>query len=184
METIRKCCKCNMQSFLFTYFFSLDFDLNSPFLQKKPNNEIDLIDLFNTQNNISINLTNLKKIQCINCHAEMEHKESKIFYLLPYQLVLYFNRGNDNENKMKIKYQEKLDLSKTVKDEKFSPKLFELKGIIKRSDINGKEHYFSLVFNDSDKFWYFWDNEKSQKINSLEESQDGDIVMLFYVSNK
>ena len=34
METIRTCCKCQTNTFIFTYFFSLCFDLNLPLLIK------------------------------------------------------------------------------------------------------------------------------------------------------
>ena len=44
METIRTCCKCQTNTFIFTYFFSLSFDLNLPLLIKTGKKEIDLIE--------------------------------------------------------------------------------------------------------------------------------------------
>ena len=184
METIRTCCKCNSKSYFFTYFFSLCFDLNYPLLLKEDKKEIDLIDLFTKQNNISLDLKGLKKVKCNKCNKELEHKESKIFYLFPYQLVLAFDRGNDYENKIKINYPEKLDLSKIPKDEKYSSKFFDLIGIIKRCDVGAREHYISLIFNHNDKSWYLFDNEKMEKIGGPSEHKDGDVIMLFYLASK
>ena len=184
METIRTCCKCNTPSYLFTYFFSLSFDLNLPLLLKKEKKEIDLIDLFKTQNDISLDLKGLKKVQCNKCNKEIEHKESKIFYIFPFQLVLNFDRGNECENNIKINYPEKLDLSKIPKDEKYSCKIFDLVGVIKKCDIGAKEHYISLIFNSSDKCWYSFYNEKKEKIKGPQDHKDGDVLMLFYIAPK
>ena len=184
MESIRDCNKCKIQTYLFTYFFSLEFDLNLPLFVKKGKKEIDLIELFKFQNEICLDLKGLKKLQCVKCKEETEHKESKIFYLFPYQLVLAFDRGNDYENKTKINYPEKLDLSNIAKDKKYSPKIFNLFGVIKRCDIGTKEHYISLILNSEEKSWYLYDNENAKKISSQSEHKDGDVIMLFYVAPK
>ena len=183
METIKTCFKCNSKSYLFTYFFSLCFDLNLPLIVKKGNNAIDLIELFKIQNSISLDLKGLKKVKCNKCNKEIEHKESKIFYQFPYQLVLAFDRGNDYENKIKINYPEKLDLSKIPKDEKYSKKQFDLVGIIKRCDIGVREHYISLILDYNDKSWYSFDNEQKAKINGPFDHKEGDVIMLFYLSS-
>ena len=183
-ETIRKCSKCNISTYLFTFFFSLEFDLNLPLLLKQKKSEINLIDLFKMQNEINLDLKGLKQIQCIKCKKEEEHKESKVFYLFPFQLVLSFNRGNKNENKMEIDYPSKLDLTECVKDKKYSPKFFNLVGIIKRCDIKSKEHYISIIYNSEEKTWYVFDDENSQKIEDYTNHKGGYVVMLFYVSEK
>mgnify|MGYP002624845056 CR=1 FL=1 len=184
MEFIRDCSKCKIQTYSFTFFFSLEFDLKLPLFAKQGKKEIDLIELFKFQNSICLDLKGLKKLQCVKCKEETEHKESKIFYLFPYQLVLAFDRGNDYENKTKINYPEKLDLSNIPKDRKYSPKIFDLVGVIKRCDIGTKEHYISLILNSEEKSWYLYDNENAKKISSQSEHKDGDVIMLFYVAPK
>ena len=183
-ETIRKCSQCGVQTFLFTYFFTLEFDLNLPLLLKQKREEIDLIDLFKMQNNISLDLKGLKKLECIKCKKEVEVKESKIFYLLPFQLVIAFDRGNNNKNKMEINYPHKLDLSGIVKDKKYSPKIFNLVGIIKRCDIKAKEHYISIIFNSEEQSWSVFDDEKVEKIQDYSYHKAGDVIMLFYLYEK
>ena len=159
METFRKCKKCDTPSFFFTYYFSIQFDLNSPILKDYYNKEINLLKLFYEQNKIILNLVNLRKIKCNKCNKEERHLEKKIFFYFPYQLVLYFDRGNDFENKMTVNYPENLDLSSVYKGKENSPTKYNLFGIIKRCDINGKEHYISLIWNYSkDKKWYLYDN--------------------------
>ena len=183
-ETIRKCSSCNILTYLFTFFFSLEFDLNLPLLLNQKKSEIDLIELFKIQSEINLDYKGFKKTRCIKCKNEVEHKESKIFYLFPYQLVLSFDRGNNNENKISINYPKELDLSDIVKDKKYSPKHFNLLGIIKRCDIKSREHYISLVFNNEEKSWYEFDDENMKKIEDYSNHESGDVVMLFYVANK
>ena len=181
-ETIRKCNSCSILTYLFTFFFSLEFDLNLPLLLKKKKTEIDLIELFKMQNEINLDLKG--KFRCLKCEKEVEHKESKIFYLFPYQLVVSFDRGNNDENKININYPKELNLSEIVKDKKYSPKHFNLLGIIKRCDIKTKEHYISLIFNKEEKSWYLFDDENKQKLEDYSNHKGGDVVMLFYVANK
>ena len=181
-ETIRKCNSCSILTYLFTFFFSLEFDLNLPLLLKKKKTEIDLIELFKMQNEINLDLKG--KFRCLKCEKEVEHKESKIFYLFPYQLVVSFDRGNNDENKININYPKELNLSEIVKDKKYSPKHFNLLGIIKRCDIKTKEHYISLIFNKEEKYWYLFDDENMQKLEDYSNHKGGDVVMLFYVANK
>ena len=183
-ETIRKCSSCGILTYLFTFFFSLEFDLNLPLLLKQKKSEINLIELFKMQNEINIDLKGFKKFRCIKCKNEVEHKESKIFYLFPYQLVISFDRGNNDENKVNINYPKELDLSEIAKDKKYSPKLFNLFGIIKRCDIKSREHYISIIFNEEEKSWYVFDDESMQKIEDYSNHKDGDVVMLFYVAYK
>ena len=181
-ETIRKCNSCSILTYLFTFFFSLEFDLNLPLLLKKKKTEIDLIELFKMQNEINLDLKG--KFRCLKCEKEVEHKESKIFYLFPYQFVVSFDRGNNDENKIIINYPKELNLSEIVKDKKYSPKHFNLLGIIKRCDIKTKEHYISLIFNKEEKSWYLFDDENMQKLEDYSNHKGGDVVMLFYVANK
>ena len=182
-ETIRKCSICGIQTYLFTYFFFLEFDLNLPLLLKQKQSEINLIDLFKIQNNINLDLKGIKKLECIKCKKEVEFKESKIFYLLPFQLVLCFDREN-NKNDIDINFPERLDLSEIVKDKKYSPKIFRLVGIIKRCDIKSKEHYISIIFNSEENCWYLFDDEKMEKIENYSCHNSGNVVMLFYYSEK
>ena len=185
METFRKCQKCDTPSFLFTYYFSIQFDLNSPKLKNYYNKEINLLNLFYEQNKIILNLVNLRKIKCNKCNKEEKHFEKKMFLYFPYHLVLYFDRGNNFENKMTINYPENLDLSSVYKGKDHSPTKYNLIGIIKRCDINGIEHYISLIWNYSkDKKWYLYDNNEVKQLNSQKEHNIGIVVMLFYASPK
>ena len=184
IKCIRNCYKCKAKSVSFSYFFSLEFELNVASFLKKGTKEIDLLELFKMQNSISLHLRKLGKLLCKTCKKITEHKESKIFYQFPYQLVLYFDRGSNHENNLKINYPEKLDISSISKEQKYSPNLFDLVGIIKRIEINGGEHYISLILNYDDKNWYLCDNEKIEKINSYLEYNNGDIMMLFYHGKK
>ena len=183
-ETIRKCCSCGISTYLFSFFFFLEFDLNLPILLKQKKSEINLIDLFKMQNEINLDLKGLKQLQCIKCKKEKAHKESKIFYLFPFQLILLFDRVINDDNQIDIIYPNKLDLSDIVKEKKYSPKIFNLVGIIKRCDIKTKEHYISIIFNSEEKCWYVFDDENMQQIQDYTNHKSGDVEMLFYAVEK
>ena len=184
-ETLRKCNKCNSVTFSFAYFYMISFDLNLPLLKNSKKEEIDVMELFSVQNKIFLNLKHLQKIKCNKCNKEEEHIEKKLFYCLPFQLILYFERGYNCENKLKINYQEKYDFTSIIRGKKSSPTKYYLTGIIKRCDINGKEHYISLVCNYSeDRKWYLYDNEKCEILNNYQDHKTGIIIMLFYKSQR
>jgi len=184
IKCIRDCYKCKSKSILFSYFFSLEFELNVVSFLKNGTKEIDLLELFKMQNSISLHLKKFGKLLCKTCKKLTDHQESKIFYQFPYQLVIYFDRGHNHENNLKINYPEELDISSISKEHKYSPNLFDLVGIIKRCDINGGDHYITLVLNYDDKKWYLCDNEKTEEINNYSDHKDGDIIMLFYHAKK
>ena len=178
METKRKCSECKMISYLFTYSFSLEFELE--LLLKKNNNiqNINLNELFSFQNNMILNIKKLKEVKCNKCNSYKNYFENKVFYELPKELVLSFDRGYNCENKIKINYPEKLDLSNIPKIKTVIK--YNLIGIIKRCDINGKEHYISLIRNILDKNWYLYDNDQCKKINNFQDHNEGIEIMLFY----
>ena len=183
LETLRKCNKCNSVSYLFTYFYMLSFDLNFPSLKNSKKKEIDVMELFSAQNKLFLNLKHLQKLKCNKCNKEEEHIEKKLFYCLPIQLILYFDRGYNCENQIKINYNANLDFSSIIRGKISSPTKYYLTGIIKRCDVNGKEHYISLIWNySSDKKWCLYDNEKLEILNSFQDHKDGIIIMLFYAS--
>ena len=181
LETFRKCKNCNVISYVFTYFFALSFDLNFPSLLKSKKTKIKLNELFNAQNKFYLDLNDIASTKCNKCNKEKEHIEKKMFYYLPYQLIIYFDRGNNNENKIKINYPQDLDLTSAILGKHSSPTKFHLTGVIKRCDINGKEHYISLIWNYStDNKWSLFDNDKVEILNNEQDHQTGIEVMLFY----
>ena len=179
LESFRKCKNCNTIAYLFTYFYTISFDLNFPSLINAKKTERKLIELFQAQNIVFREVKNM----CNTCKNRQIYMEKKMFYCLPFQLIIYLDRGNNNANKIKIIYPEKLDLSPVVRGKNSSPTNFFLTGIIKRNDINGKEHYISLIWDYSKtKKWFLYDNEKVEELKSQEEHKSGTVVMLFYTS--
>ena len=57
---------------------------------------------------------------------------------------------------------------------------FMLKGIVKRFDVNNKEHYISIYYDFNQKSWIVRDDSKTQKINSPLEHNQGIEVILFF----
>ena len=179
LESFRKCKSCNSIAYLFTYFYTISFDLNFPSLVKAKKTERKLIELFHAQNKLFIEVKNL----CSKCKGKQTYIEKKMFYCLPFQLIIFLDRGNNNENKIKIIYPEKLELSSVIRGIYTSPTNYFLTGIIKRADVNGKEHYISLIWDYSkSKKWILYDNEKTEELNSQEDHKNGFVAMLFYTS--
>ena len=76
--------------------------------------------------------------------------------------------------------QVNLNLSNFVEFQ-FSPKLFQLVGLLGRVVRNGNESYFSVVYSNNQ--WFKCEGRNIMVVNSpmyYNYNNDGDILMLFY----
>ena len=179
LRTYYQCTNCKNLFDNYSYFFYLSFDLNT-FLSKLPNKFIDIniLDLFKYQNDIILTPKNDFKFYCTNCKKENVHREKKIFYYLPYCLIINFERKQNNVNK--VIFPEELDLSCIERGlSKVSAKKYYLIGIIK--SLN--ENYISIIFDYSKEHkWLVFDNNKINIFQNFKEHNIGNVEMLFYFS--
>ena len=162
-------------SFNYFYFVSFNIDLAE---KQKPKNEYNVEDLFTIQNDICIKIDINKLKYCTQCNSAQVHFQRKQFFSFPPFLIVCFDRGN-HLNKKKIFYNLNLDLSIQC-EYIYSPKYYNLIGIVKRLDKNDKEHYIALYFDYMYNSWILRDDSSITKINSPMEHNQGFEMILFY----
>ena len=166
----------------YSSFFSLSFDLDL-YLRKHPNqlDNINIEDLFKYQNDITLISPNIFKFHCLKCKKECIHKEKKIFFFLPYCLIINLECQEEN-NVGKINFPEELDLSSIGKGlSKESTKKYFLIGVIK--NING--HYICIIHDyEKESKWYLYDYNKINELHSYKDHKQGNVEMLFYCSQE
>lgn len=180
MKIFYQCLNCKYLSHNYSNFFSLSFNLKT-FLSKNSSEskEINIIDLFKYQNDITLTLSENFTFYCLKCKKEQRHQEKKMFYYLPYCLVINLDYTDVN-NYNKMNYPEKLDLSLIEKGlSKVSAKKYSLIGIIK----NIKGYYISILFDyDNEHKWFLFENDKKIILPNFKEHNSGRVEMLFYCS--
>ena len=178
-----ECRKCLLLTYSFNSFnfvtFNLDLVQKSLIKYNSQNimNELNISDCFSLQNNILIKIKGTSKI-CRNC-KKIEHLERKRYYTFPKYLIVCLDRGNKCQNNLKIKYNPTLNLKDNCKNSK-SYNNFRLIGIIKRLDIQNKEHYLSIYFDCNLNSWILRDDSQCKIINSPKEHNQGIEIMFFY----
>jgi hypothetical protein len=140
--------------------------------------KLNILHCFTMQNDTLVNMSNFSRY-CRNCQSNPEHSERKQFYTFPRNLIICLDRGADCENKTKVYFNEILDLTGRYDNPK-SFSYYMLKGIVKRMDIDNKEHYISIYYDFNQKSWIVRDDSQIQKINSPFEHKQGFEVIIFY----
>ena len=184
MKTKTVCSTCQLTTYSYQAFNFITFNLD--LIQKyliKNNyqdilNQINLFHCFIAQNDTLIQINNFSRY-CRQCKQNNIHTERKQFSTFPRYFVICLDRGADCENKTKVYYNNILDLS-AKHDNPNSYNYFMLKGIIKRLDVNNKEHYISIYYDFNKNSWIVRDDSNIQKINSPFDHNQGYEIMFFY----
>jgi hypothetical protein len=184
MKTKIVCKACRLLTYTFKDFNYISFNLDSAQKKINQNNQIDIVKLFNIQNDIVLNLKNEQFINCRNCKKISQHVERKQFSSFPRCLIINLDRGSEYHNKMKVNFGLDLNLVNCC-DNMNSPINFRLIGIIKRVPREkGQNHYISLYSDFKANSWILRDDSKTNNINNPLTHQQGEVIMLFYVENK
>ena len=184
MKTKTVCSACQLTTYSYSAFNFITFNLD--LIQKyliKTNfqnmlNQINLFHCFMIQNDILIQKNNFS-LYCRQCKQNSEHSERKQFSTFPRYFIICLDRGVECQNKLKIFYNEILDLT-GKHDNLNSYNNFMLKGIIKRLDMDNKEHYISIYYDFNQKSWIERDDSSIQKITSPFDHKKGIEIMFFY----
>ena len=184
MKTKTVCSACQLTTYSYSAFNFITFNLDLVQKYLIKNNyqnllgQINLFHCFIMQNDTLIQKNNFS-LYCRQCRLNTDHSERKQFSTFPRYFVICLDRGADCQNTQKIFYNEILDLNGKC-DNQNSYKCFMLKGIVKRLDINNKEHYISLYFDFNQQSWIVRDDSTIQKIKSPFDHNQGIEIMFFY----
>ena len=177
MKTKSACVKCSATTYSFNYFNFVSFNVE---LAMKYQMNLSIEQLFNIQNDVCIKLHQAHFKNCINCKSVQEFWQRKQFYTLPPLLIVCLDRGFNCQYKNKISYGLKLDLSNQVENKAITQ--YELSGIVKRDDINGKEHYICIYNDFNINSWVLRKDSETIKLKSPFDNNDGVEMIFFYRS--
>ena len=175
MKVTYFCKECSTKTYSFNSIFSVTFDLEKIL----KNNNIQFLNIdecFANQNQLQY----VTEKTCSKCLNKTHHLYYRQFYSLPNCLVISIQRGISFNYKTPVNIQVNLNLSNFVEFQ-FSPKLFQLVGLLGRVVRNGNESYFSVVYSNNQ--WFKCEGRNIMVVNSpmyYNYNNDGDILMLFY----
>jgi len=175
MKSKSACCNCSTQSYGFNYFYYVTFNIE---LALRAEMNLSMEQLFNIQNNVCVKLHQAHHKTCVNCKSIQEFIQRKQFFTLPPLLIVCLDRGYNCQYKNKIAYNLQLNLYTQVENKSITS--YELSGIVKRLDKNGKEHYICIYFDFNLNSWVLRNDSDIVKLNSPFDSNDGVEMMFFY----
>ena len=103
---VERQCKNNHKNYLFQGFHFVTFDCDFICNQIKNPTYINIYNCFEINNNTKTFLDLNKFVECPNCKKKIEHNETKTIFSTPKNLIIVFNRGQNNKNKIKIDFDE------------------------------------------------------------------------------
>ena len=177
----------------FESFFYLEFPLEKvrKYVAELNNNlqyyqnitEVNLYDCFNYNQKL-ISITGY----CEKCKRnDSQINTLNLIYSPSPILVLIFNRGKGKEYKIKINFEEKLDISKIViKNENL---YYELQGVVKHlGESTADGHFIAFCRTAVPMFhnnWYCFNDQSVTQVNDWNDIiNSGDTYMLFYELKK
>ena len=177
MKSKSACCKCSINSYGFNYYYFVSFNIELALNYLK---DLSMEQLFKKQNEMCINLNKTHHKTCINCKSVQEFVQRKQFYTLPPLLIVCLDRGFNCQFKDKVSYNLQLNLANQVENKEINS--YELSGIVKRLDKNGKEHYI-CIYNDFNlNSWVLRNDSEIIKLKSPFDHKEGVELIFFYRS--
>ena len=189
IKTKRICRECNSVDYLFNMFSFIPFNIKILTDQYPQKNDLNIYDAFICLNKNYLLLDKRKFITCQNCNNHTSHNEFKQFYNLPKNLIIIFDRGENNQYKYFINFDQKLNLSKYVESfyQKNNNVIYDLLGIICREELQYnnndnkmkiREKYISFTLCKDDNLYLNSDNNQKYNLNQIKNI--GNVIGLFY----
>ena len=156
----------------FTAFPFIEFDM------ERCQNIKSIENWFTAQKNLKHILKLEENVFCSQCNQIQEHIELKQFETFPQNFIISLNWRDINPYPINI--PEQLDLSKDIIEDPFSPKKFELVGIVKKLFDEKNEEYYIAIYKEKNS-WMVSAKKEISKCNNIKESA-GVPFLLFYSS--
>ena len=172
------CHNCQRQYISFEKFFSITFNINN-FNEQ----EIKIHDLFNKYNQNQIRIGLQKYVSCYNYKKFTEQTLNKKFYSIPNNLILLFDRKENNNFEIELKKEIKFN-NQIVENSSSNPPKYTLYGIIYENrimDENENSQYVPLL-NKNGKWFQFKYGQKPKIIDldNIYKQISKNIITLFY----
>ena len=189
IKTKRICKRCNSSDYLFNMLCFIPFNIKILTHQYPKKFNLNIYDAFDCLNTKFIVLDEKKYVKCEKCNDYTSHNEFKQFYNLPKNLIIFFDRGENNQYKDFINFDQKLNLSEYVECFKQKNKnvIYDLLGIICIEEIKNnnidemriKEKYISFTLSRNDNLYMNPDKQK-YNLNQIKNIKNVNVIGLFY----
>ena len=131
-------------NYSFKHFYYLSF--NCEFLAKYYNkNIINVYEAFNCLNQSKISIDTNEFITCEKCNSYCKFDESKTFYEVPNNLIIMFDRGENNENGLLIYFEEKIKFENWNVENNLKNEYYLVGAINEIIDNNEKKNILPLL---------------------------------------
>ena len=178
---IERTCSKKHDSYSFKHFYYLSF--NCEFLAKYYNkNIINVDEAFNCLNQSKISIDTNEFITCEKCNSYCKFDESKTFYEVPNNLIIMFDRGENNENDLLIYFEERIKFENWNVENNLKKEFYLVGTINEIQDINGEKKYISFIKKNNNWVCCDINNENyDDMINNFSMiRRTGKIISLFY----
>ena len=193
IKTKRICAKCGQINYIFNILSFIPFNVKilcDNYPQKK---DLNIYDAFQCLNENFLILDEDKCITCENCNTHTKHNEFKQFFNLPKDLIIIFDRGENNKYKNFINFEQNLILNDYVESFKNykNQVVYNLLGIICRIEVEEEDKYNEgdktrkktkyVSFGLNNNLYMNFENHQVIDLNNIKKT--GDVIALFYYCN-
>ena len=181
IKTKKICLNCNKYTYSFNMFSYLPFKVEimiKAYPDKK--NNLTIFDGFDCLNHNYVRLDIKKCVKCKQCNIYTNHNELKQFFNSPKNLIIFFDRGQNYENKEFINFPDTLILNGShVEIFKNNNMAYELLGIICRvEDENQKIKFISFTRSINNNGYINFENKMQYNLDNIKNC--GIVIGLFY----
>ena len=175
IKNTKQCKICNMCSYEFQTFPTLDIYLNkSKDILKEDNSDFEMVNTMLCKVSFPDNIaqllspTSLKKqiSYCKNCGKYNEINFNKYISVLKKYLIINIDRENDPKNEMIFIYPETLDLKN---QSKYNINLYQLRGVICKK-VNENNYNIDDIDNDISKYFCYFKKSNENKWICFDEN--------------
>ena len=152
-----------------------------------PLEEVRKMKIQNNQNNINLKkdmvslddcfiyyqrpelFTGENKNFCNKCNTLYDSNYTSLIYSFPIILIIILNRGKNNEYKIKLDFNEEIDITKYAKAKNTNDKLiYNLIGVVNHIGESGQyAHFMAHCKSSINNTWYRFDDKNVYRINNV-----------------
>jgi hypothetical protein len=162
---IRKTCSNKHDSYSFNHFHFISFNCEL-LAQNYRRNIVNVYECFNYLNNSKMRLDFNKYIICEKCNSYSKFEEYKTFYEVPNNLIIMFDRGEDNKNDLLIYFEERIKFENWNVENNLKKEYYLVGAINEIRDDNGKKKYIAFIKKNNVRVCSDINNENREDIIS------------------
>ena len=181
---IKRTCPNKHDNYSFNHFHYISFNCEL-LAQKYKRNIVNVYECFNCLNRSKIRLDFNKYIICEKCKSYSKFEECKVFYEVPNNLVIMFDRGENNKNNLLIYFEERIKFENWNVENSSKKEYYLIGSINEIRDNNEGKKYIAFIKKNNNWVCCDINNENREDVidNFNMIGETGKIISLFYYSD-